>query len=84
MRMPAFVASARTWRSSSTPAGPISLKPAEMIIAPFTPALPQSCTMPGTVGGGVMMTARSGFAGTAVMLGYALTPSTVSRFGLTG
>ncbi len=82
MRMPALFASSKTWRSSSTPTGPISLKPAEIMMTPFTPAVPQSLTMPGTVAGGVMMTARSAGSGTAVMLGYALTPSTVSRFGV--
>ena len=68
MRMPALLASSKTWRSSSTPTGPISLKPAEIMMTPFTPFAPQSFTMPGTVGGGVMMTARSGVSGTAVML----------------
>ena len=43
---------AAIWRSSSAPAAPVSLNPAEMTIAPFTPAATHSPTIPGTVGGG--------------------------------
>ena len=45
-------ASARSWRSSSAPSAPISLKPAEMTMAPCTPCSPHSWMMPGTVDGG--------------------------------
>ncbi|MFA5914327.1 MAG: hypothetical protein WC830_12290 [Burkholderiales bacterium] len=55
-------------RSSSTPAAPASLKPAEMMIAPFTPAATHSPTISGTVGAGVTMTARSTGSGTSPTL----------------
>ena len=84
MRICPFRASSRTCRSNSTPAAPVSLKPAEMMTTPRTPACAQSRTIPGTDGGGVTITAKSTFSGTARMPGYALRPSTVSRFGLTG
>ena len=51
-------------RSSSTPAAPASLNPAEMMIAPFTPAATHSLTIPGTVAAGVTMSARSTGSGT--------------------
>ena len=38
MRTPPFRASSSNWRSSSAPCGPSSLKPAEMTMAPLTPA----------------------------------------------
>ena len=69
IRMPPRRACSMIRRSSSTPSGPISLKPAEMMIAPWTPASTHSPMMPGTVGAGVTMTARSTGSGTAVMLG---------------
>ena len=47
--------------SSSAPAGPHSLNPAEMITAPFTSAAAHSATIPGTVAAGVAITARSTF-----------------------
>src|SRR5687768_12388332 len=74
----------RTCRSSSTPGGPSSLKPAEMMIAPRTPASTHSAMMPGTVGAGVTTTARSTFSGTSFIDLYALMPRTLGRFGLTG
>ncbi len=52
-------ACSRIWRSSAAPSGPISLKPAEMMMAPLTPASAHSPMMSGTVGAGVTMTARS-------------------------
>jgi hypothetical protein len=69
MRIRPRRASARIWRSSSTPAAPVSLKPAEIMMAPRTPALAQSRMMPGTLAGGVTMTARSTLSGTARMPG---------------
>ena len=84
MRMRPRLASSSTWRSSSAPALPASLKPAEMMIAPFTPAATHSRTTPGTVLAGVTITARSTLSGTAATVGYARIPSTLVRFGLTG
>ena len=43
-------ASSSICRSSSTPSGPISLKPAEMTMAPRTPSSPHSPMMPGNGG----------------------------------
>ena len=65
-------ASARTCRSSSSPAAPVSLKPAEMMTAPGTPAWTQSRMIPGMLGGGVTTTTRSTLPGTARMLGIRL------------
>ena len=59
------LASSRTRCSSSTPSGPVSLKPAEMMMAPSTPASTHSPMMSGTAGAGATMTARSTFAGTS-------------------
>ena len=52
--------------SSSRPRSPISLKPAEMMTAPFTPAATHSRTICGTVAALVAMTARSTAAGTSL------------------
>jgi hypothetical protein len=52
-------------RSSSAPSSPTSRKPADTMMSPSTPALPHSSTMPGTVGAGVAMTARSTSASTS-------------------
>ncbi len=57
-------ASSSTSCSSLAPSGPVSLKPAEMMIAPFTPASTHSLITPGTVGAGVTTTARSTGSGT--------------------
>ena len=73
-----------TRRSSSAPSGPTSLKPAEMMIAPLTPASAHSPMTWGTVGAGVTTTARLTGSGTAAMLGYDRMPSTFGRLGLTG
>jgi hypothetical protein len=51
--------------SSSAPLGPHSLNPAEMMIAPFTPAAAHSPTILGTVAAGVAITARSTSLGTS-------------------
>ena len=50
MRIRPRRASSRTCSSSSAPSGPVSLKPAEMMMAPSTPASTHSAMMPGTVG----------------------------------
>jgi hypothetical protein len=55
--------------SSFSPALPISLKPAEMMMAPGTPAWAQSRMTDGTAVAGVQITAKSTFSGTAPMLG---------------
>ncbi len=57
--MPYRRAASSTCRSSSTPSGPISLKPALMMITPLMPASPHSTTSPGALLAGVTMTARS-------------------------
>jgi hypothetical protein len=59
MRMLAFCASTSNWRSMAAPSGPISLKPAEITIAPCTPLAPHSAISPGMEAGGVTTTARS-------------------------
>ena len=69
MRMWPRRASSKTCCSSAAPSGPISLKPAEIMIAPGMPAAAHSLMMPGTVFGGVMMTARSGLSGSAATFG---------------
>ena len=51
IRMRPRRASSSTWRSRSAPAFPDSLKPADIMMAPFTPAATQSRTTPGTVTG---------------------------------
>ena len=58
-RIPWRRAFSRTWRSSSTPSGPISLNPALMITTARTPAAPHSSMRPGAVRAGVTITARS-------------------------
>ena len=62
-RMLAACASSSSWCSRAAPSGPISLKPAEMTMAPRTPFSPHSRMMPGMVGGGVTITARSTSSG---------------------
>ncbi len=84
MRMPPRRACSSTWRSNSTPAGPVSLKPAEMMTAPGILMSAQELIMPGTAAAGVVTTTRSTFSGTAAILGYALMPSTLARVGFTG
>ena len=66
-RMPASCASFSNCRSNSAPSGPISLKPAEITMAPRTPFSPHSRMMPGMDGGGVMITARSTCSGMSEM-----------------
>ena len=70
-------ASSSTWRSSSAPSGPISLNPAEMMIAPLTPASTHSPITSGTVGAGVTTTARSTGSGTAAIAGVSPDPQHV-------
>src|ERR1035441_752804 len=84
MRIFAFCASTSSCRSSSAPSGPISLKPAEITIAPCTPFSPHSRISPGMEGGGVMITARSTDSGISEIVGYAFTPNPPGRLGLTG
>src|SRR5215210_7377302 len=84
MRILPRLASSRTCCSSSAPTSPASLKPAEMTMAPSTPASAHSRMIPGTVGAGETMTARSTCSGTSRTLGYAFIPRTLDRFGLTG
>ena len=62
-------ACASSWRSNSTPAGPVSLNPAEMTMAPFTPTSTHSRIMFGTVIAGVTTTARSTGSDRAPMFG---------------
>ena len=60
------------------------MKPAEITMAPITPALTHSLITAGTVGAGVITTARSTGSGTEAMFLYALIPSTLGRFKLMG
>ena len=62
-------ASSRVCLSSSAPSGPVSLKPAEIMIAPPTPASTHSLMICGTVGAGAAMTASSTRAGTSEIRG---------------
>ena len=62
-------ASSRISFSNFCPRSPISLNPADIIIAPLTPAATHSPTIPGTVEAGVTMIANSTGSGTALMLG---------------
>jgi len=59
MRKLYFFFISRILSSRALPSGPISLKPAEIMIMPFTPAFPHCSTMSGTVFAGVAITARS-------------------------
>src|SRR5579871_2764400 len=83
-RILAARASSSTCCSSAAPAGPTSLKPAEITTAPRTPVSPHSRMMPGIDGGGVTTTARSTGSGMSESDGYAFTPSTLARLGFTG
>src|SRR5271157_3494986 len=83
-RMPPRRASLSNSCSSRAPSGPLSLKPAEITIAPVTPASTHSLITPGTVAAGVTTTARSIGSGADLMFLYALIPSTLGRFGLIG
>ena len=69
IRIPLARAVSRIWRSSSAPAGPISLKPAEMMTTVLTPAAAHSSTVAGIVVAGVTMTTSSGTSGSAARLG---------------
>src|ERR671911_350097 len=82
MRMRPCCASSRTCLSSSAPSGPVSLKPAEMMIAPPTPDSTHSWMISGTAGAGAAMTARSTRSGTSETLGYAFMPRTFWRRSL--
>jgi hypothetical protein len=84
MRMPPRCASARISCSIAAPPGPVSLKPAEMMMADGTPFAVHSRITPGTHAAGVTMTARSGVSGKALTLGKAARPSTVERLRFTG
>ena len=83
-RIPPFRASSSTCRSSASPSAPSSLKPALMMTAPLTPFCAHSRITAGTALEGVEMTASSQSPGIAETEGYAFTPSTLGRFGLTG
>src|SRR5215204_2529457 len=78
------LASSRTWRSSFAPSDPVSLKPAEIIMAPSTPASTHSRIISGTAGAGATMSARSTLAGTSETEGYAFMPSTLGLCEFTG
>ena len=77
-------ASANISLSRAAPFSPISLNPADMTIAPFTPLSTHWRITPGTVGAGVTITARSTSSGTSSTVGYALMPRTFTRFRFTG
>ncbi len=70
--------------SSALPSGPTSLKPAEIIISPFIPALPHCSTTSGTVFAGVAIIAKSTVFGSCSTLWNALSPRISSLRILTG
>src|SRR5215467_13831348 len=70
--------------SRRAPSAPASLNPAEMTMAPPTPACAHSRMTPGTVAAGVTTTARSTGSGTSPIEAQALIPRTFRRFALTG
>jgi hypothetical protein len=78
-----FPRRSRICLSSSAPVDPHSLKPAEMITAPLTPAAAHSPIIFGTIAAGVAITARSTFFGTSRMLRNVFCPNNVVRLGLT-
>ena len=61
--LPYFFFNSRILSSSALPFAPVSLKPAETIIAPFTPAFPHSSMTAGTVFAGVAIMAKSTVSG---------------------
>ena len=71
-------------RSSAAPSAPISLNPAEMMMAARTPASTHSPIRSGTVGAGVTTMARSTGSGTSPMRGWALIPSTLPPLRVDG
>src|SRR6185503_18209202 len=58
--------------------------PAVKTIAARVPRSPNSAMSPGTVAGGVQITASSGADGRSATRGYAVRPETAAYFGLTG
>src|SRR5208337_1724773 len=77
-------ASSMIRRSSAAPSTPLSLNPAEVTMAAWTPASTHSPIRSGTIVAGVATMARSIGSGTSPMRGWALIPRTLGRFGLTG
>ena len=63
------VVSTRPRPASARPSAPVSLKPAEMMIAARTPTAAHSSMSAGTPGAGVTMTASSTGSGSSAMLG---------------
>ena len=68
MRMLYLRASSRQAFSRAAPSLPTSLKPAEMMMMPRTPAFPHSVTEPKTRLAGMQMMARSTCSGTSPMV----------------
>ena len=83
-RIPPRRACFKTCCSNSRPAVPSSRNPAEITIAPLTPASAHCSITDGTLAAGVTTTAKSTFSGTAAIFGYAFIPSTFARLGFTG
>jgi len=69
MRMPYFFFISRILFSSALPSMPVSLKPADTMIAPFIPAFPHCSTISGTVFAGVAIMARSTGSGISFTVG---------------
>ena len=69
IRIPLARAVSRMRPSSARPSGPVSLNPAEMMIAARTPTAAHSSISAGTPGAGVTITASSTGSGTSAMLG---------------
>mmetsp|Transcript_47571 Transcript_47571/g.119767 ORF Transcript_47571/g.119767 Transcript_47571/m.119767 type:complete len:273 (+) Transcript_47571:1700-2518(+) len=68
----------------AAPSGPISPKPAVMMMAPGTPSSHTSCITSGTLRAGMVITTRSNFSGMSFRLGQASCPRTVLRLLFTG
>jgi len=68
-RTPAARARPTVCSSSAKPAGPVSLKPAEMTTAAWVPLSPRAPIASGTSGAGRTITARSGALGSEAMSG---------------
>jgi len=83
-RMPCLRAISPTRCSSSAPFLPVSLNPAVMTTATFTPFSPASSMTWGTAWLGTVMTAISTSPGIEETSGNVLRPRMLSAFGFTG
>src|SRR3990170_2910840 len=82
--MPRFLAFDRTSFSSLAPSAPVSLKPADIMIAPFIPFLAQSSSTGGINFGGITIIARSIVPSIFSRDGNVLSPRISGALGFTG